>query len=1097
MEKIIEKDICEVSSQGFINYALETIKARAIPDVRDGLKPVTRRVIYAMHELNLYPDKPYKKSARIVGDAMGKYHPHGDSSIYGALVTSAQVFREQLPLIDGYGNFGSVDDSAAAMRYCVTGDTLINTNKGLIPIKDIVQNSQLNSDNPIDIMIQSRDNKINKANMFFNSGEHKIIEIVLNNGMSIKGSYNHPILTIQEIENDLPQLVWKTLDKINSNDKIVVNRKYNVFSNEDKITKEEARILGLLISEGSIYEKHNRIDFINKDKELVNEMKSYMENIFNVHICDSQRKDECIELQIHSKECFNEWITKYDLKKYSENKIVPRVILQSSLDIQKEFLKYLYEGDGSVSIVKDKRKNSKSLIVSYSSNSIKLLKTIQIMLLQFGIYSSITKSKKKNYKLNFSGKNNIILFYKKIGFVSKRKMSILKDCYKYAIKSSKFETYGYDSIPYLTNYINNKYSSRVQKLGYKNKKRFNKNRNRLNKLLEEKDYNFINDIHNKEYLFLNIKEINYLDKEIVYSIRVDSDCHSFVGNGFVNHNTESRLTTYGAYLLDGLNENAVDFVSNYDDTEKEPEVLPAFTPNILVNGEFGIAVGYQPNIPPHNYNELIDGIIYEMDNPKATTKDLMKFVKGPDFPEGAIIDPIELELCYETGKGTIPMRAKLLVETLPLGKSQIVITEVPYLTSKEKLVSDIAKALSPEEFCFDSVTDETNKNGTRIIISFDKGANIEKAIDVLCKKTQVQSNFSYNFVAIYNNEPITFSLKQYFDVFIETKLTVLKRIFINRLEKEKKNNERLKAIHIGALKIDEVIKIIKTSKTAKIAKERLMETLGVSEYGAQVIFEMRLSSLINTEVINVEKDIKASDKRIKELEKSINNEKQLKLKLKEKLLETKELFGQPRKTKIQKFEKMKTVVQEEEFVLQAIGKKYKKMSSTYKGDKGICLKTKSSSVINTFLNNGDFARYLGNQIKSEENYDIIGLFDDSNTKNIFFVTNEGQVKQTSFDDYKQIALDKYVISMKLNEKEKIIACFACDDDSEVYIETKNGYAIRFFTNEVRPTGRIAGGMRGINLEKGDVAIKAGLVKKGTIQASYKQQKRAGKGNKIK
>jgi DNA gyrase subunit A len=189
MSEIIQQPIEEEVKSAYLDYAMSVIVGRAIPDVRDGLKPVQRRILYAMSDLGLYPNKPYKKSARIVGETLGKYHPHGDTSVYDALVRMAQDFTLRYPLIQGQGNFGSIDgDPQAAMRYCVVGDTLINTDKGLIKIKDIVPNSEENSDNPIDIKVQSVNRKINASDMFFNSGKHKTIKIESEEGYEIEGS---------------------------------------------------------------------------------------------------------------------------------------------------------------------------------------------------------------------------------------------------------------------------------------------------------------------------------------------------------------------------------------------------------------------------------------------------------------------------------------------------------------------------------------------------------------------------------------------------------------------------------------------------------------------------------------------------------------------------------------------------------------------------------------------------------------------------------------------------------------------------------------------------------------------------------------------
>ena len=1109
-EKIVEQNIANITTYNFTEYAKEVSARRALPDARDGLKPVTRRVLYSMLELSLdcnisknkltneieINEKPYKKSARVVGDTMGKYHPHGDSSIYGALVTATQDFRNSCPPISGYGNFGTWDDSAAAMRYCVTGDTLINTNNGLMEIKDIVENSVEHSDNPIDITIQSMNSIKNKASMFFNSGKHKTIEIVLKNGMFIKGSYNHPILTIQEQKDKTPILVWKTLETINKTDKIVVNRNYNIQSTNNKISIEEARFLGLFISEGTIYSKLSRLDFINKDEDIIAEMKKYLSTIFNLHICEYKRKDECISLQIHSKENFQKWINKYDLKKYAENKIVPKVVLQSNINIQKEFLKYLYEGDGSVSFVKDKRKDSYSSIISYSSNSIKLLKTMQIMLLQFGIYSSFSNVRNNTYRLNISGKQNIISFYENINFVSKKKKEKLKQCFDYAKKITNFETFGYDYIPYIKNYICGKYNNEIEKISFSNKRKFIKNKEKLLKLLSKEDFDYLENLHNLNYLYLDINEINYCDEEVVYSIRVDSDCHSFIGNGFVNHNTEARLSPYGTLLLEGLNKNATPFQNNFDVTEKEPVYLPSIVPNLLINGEFGISVGYSCNIPPHNLAEVCDSYIYRIQNPKCELKDLLKILKGPDFPTYGQVSPEGLQECYEKGNGKFQIRAILEMEKLPKGKIAIIAKSIPFGVKPESLIEKIANTFDDPSYFFEGIENTSDKDGVCIRILFDSGAPIKKIIDRLYTKTDLQINYGYNFLATINDRPILLGLMQYYDYLIEDKTNIIKKIIEYDLNKAKHDLLVIEAKLLVSAHSQEIIDIMRKSKDATSAANTIAETFNISFECAKIITEMRLYSLKKQEISKLKDAKKEKQQEIKKLESILKSKQTIQNELIRRVEEYKEFFGKSRKTKIKKFTELDIKESSDnDFILQVIDNKYNVLNSQSKARTGILLKIKPSNTILSFLENGKFVKFLGTSPRKEETTKIVNsIVDKEDTNFVLHIVSNGQVQKTELNAWLSSKENRVSNAMKIEDNDTIIQVFELKEDVDIVIETQNNMCIRFGTDEIRATGTNTGGMRGITLSENDKVINAYIADK---KCKITKQKRGGKGSKKK
>ncbi len=472
IENISKQVIEDEMKSSFLNYAMSVIVSRALPDVRDGLKPVHRRILFAMNELGMVHNKPFKKSARIVGEVLGKYHPHGDTAVYDTMVRMAQSFSLRYPLIDGQGNFGSIDgDNAAAMRYCVTGDTLISTDKGIIPIKEISNKKEAK----INIKILSYNGKKNKASKFFNSGKHKTIKILTKSGYSLEGSYNHPILTWKIGENFKPIISWKVLEELKKDDVVIINRNHNLFSKQSlnlikyypktgfkneiklpsKMNDDLAFLLGALVSEGSFHNK--QILFNNKDMVFYEKVKSIILSQFKgIQLYERKIKGKCKELSIYEQKIVK-FLNNIDFKtSKSHEKYIPFSILQSTKTNIKHFLTGLFEGDGSIIVVKDKRHNGKSMQLTYDSKSKYLIEQLKILLSNFGIISQHPYTDKRNncLKLYISGYNNIFKFYQKINFFSKRK----KDRLKYIKRLNPTRLSKTDFIPFLNDYLRLNYT---------------------------------------------------------------------------------------------------------------------------------------------------------------------------------------------------------------------------------------------------------------------------------------------------------------------------------------------------------------------------------------------------------------------------------------------------------------------------------------------------------------------------------------------------------------------------------------------------------------------------------------------------------------
>lgn len=1042
-------------------------------------------------------------------------------------------------------NFGSIEgDPPAAQRYCLTGDTLINTNNGLIAIEDIVKNTKLNSDNNIDILVQSRDNKVQHADCFFNSGQHLIKEMKLVNGTRLKGSYNHPVLTLKDNGEKLPSFEWKTLENIKTGDMVVINRNYNISSDKNLIEIEEARMLGLLLSEGYIHKKLNRIGFNNKDNKLLDEMKGYMEKYFQTYVGKNKmtKPEDSWALTIHSKENLYNWIDKYDLKQYSWNIVVPRVVLQSSLETQKEFLRYLFEGNGSISRKMDKRPNRlPTYLITYTSASRTMLEQIQTMLLQFGIYSSIIKDGHKNrehecYNLSIKGKENIKAFYEKIGFVSERKQGLLKEAYnEYVFRTTMFEVYRADKIPFISNYYRNKYKYNCGHYGFENKRRFQKNEELLKKRLSIEDFVFLKNLHDLNYLYIPVVEIKDAGEEVVYSIRVNSDCHSFVSNGIISHNTEARLESFTEdVFLSELKNDTVPFVPNYDETLKEPSVLPAKLPNLLINGTEGIAVGMAAYAPPHNIGEVADMCIYALQHPKATNTDLLNILQGPDFPTGGIVsNKSDLLDIYTKGTGKIKIRGKMHVEEGKMGKSKLVITEIPYTMIGEGInkflqsVADLVENKTLSDII--DISNQSSKEGIRLVLELKKGADVEHIKNVLYKKTKLEDTFGMNMLAVWNGRPCTMSLVDIMACYKDFQYEIYEKKFKKLLQKA----ERQKEIDEGLVKavdcIDVIIAVLRGSKNTAQVKKCLItgDTTGITlktatltkqasklnftELQAQAILDMKLQRLIGLELNALKKELDGLIKDITHYNKVLKDKKELTKEIIKELKVLKDKYAVPRKTEL--IDAGEIIIKEPEKVDQPcyvlidsncyIHKidegVYEKNKETMSENYPIIIQSSTFSKIIIFTDKGNAHLIKVENVPSGKYKDkgvpidnisyfktigerIIGAFHLDISNQFLFASKNGLVKRTNATEF-DISTKKTNCT-KLEDKDELIFVQEVQDADVVIYHSEKDMWGKMIASDIPKAGKNAKGCVGVKVKDEDVLKEVLCVDKNVKEMQY-------------
>ena len=613
--------------------------------------------------------------------------------------------------------------------------------------------------------------------------------------------------------------------------------------------------------------------------------------------------------------------------------------------------------------------------------------------------------------------------------------------------------------------------------------------------------------------------------------------------------TEARLSKIAEAILADIAKNTVDFTPNFDDTLKEPEVLPGKIPNLLINGSSGIAVGMATNIPPHNLSEIVDGIIMTIDNPEVSLNELMEVITGPDFPTGAyIVGKTGILNAYSTGRGSIKLRAKAEIEKPKIGRERIIVTEIPYQVNKAKLVENIADLVHDKKIdAIADLRDESDRSGMRILIELKMGANAEIVLNQLYKHTQMETTFGVINLALVDGQPKELTLFELIRCYIEHRKEVITRRTQFELEKAEKRAHILEGLKIALSNIDEVVKLIRASKTVDEARNMLMEKFPLSREQSQAILDMKLSSLSSLEREKIEEEYSKLIELITHLKSILASDEKILGIIKEELIELKEKYGDERRSEIiydSSDISIEDLIADEPVTITITNSGYiKRMPiDTFKhqkrGGKGIIgAETKAEDfVCDIFVaSTHDYILFFTNKgkvhwlkvygIPSSGRYSkgkaVVNLLnlgaDESVTATIpitgfnegeylLFSTKNGIVKKTTLPAYSNPRKGG-IIAIILDEGDELIGVKLTNGEQEVVLSTKRGKAIRFKEKDVRGTGRSARGVKGISLNVGDEVISMDVVKddaalwiitengfgKRTAISDYPSQRRSGKG----
>lgn len=582
--------------------------------------------------------------------------------------------------------------------------------------------------------------------------------------------------------------------------------------------------------------------------------------------------------------------------------------------------------------------------------------------------------------------------------------------------------------------------------------------------------------------------------------------------------TEARMSKIATEMLRDINKDTVDFMENYDGTEKEPKVLPARFPNLLVNGATGIAVGMTTNIPPHNLREVVDGIHLLMKNPEITTAELMQSIPGPDFPTGGVVmGKSGIKRAYETGQGTITLRAKVDIETQKNGRERIIVSELPYMVNKAKLIERIAELARDHRIeGITNLIDESDRTGMRITIDIRRDMSAEVVLNNLYKLTSLQTSFGFNMVAIVNGAPKVLSLKEILQYYLEHQEQVIRRRTEFDLQKAKNRAHILEGLRIALDHIDAIINIIRNSKTAEVAKSSLITQFELSDKQAQAILDMRMVRLTGLERDKIEAEYQELIAKIKDYQDILAKPQRIDQIIYEELVEIKDKYGDKRRTELLVGEVLsledEDLIEEENvlvvlthngYIKRLAADEFKVQNRGGRGIKGMgvnnddfiehLIYTSTHDDLLFFTNSGKIYHSKGYEIpeygRSAKGIPIINLLGIDNdervqavvhikrnqeketslAKYLFFVTRLGTVKRTKLEEFQNIRKNG-LRAITLKADDSLDNVLLTDGQQNILIGTYLGYAVTFKETEVRVMGRTAAGVRGIRLRDRDYVV---------------------------
>lgn len=1130
VERIEPVDIQQEMQRSYIDYAMSVIVGRALPEVRDGLKPVHRRVLYAMFDSGFRPDRSHAKSARSVAETMGNYHPHGDSSIYDTLVRMAQPWSLRYPLVDGQGNFGSPgNDPPAAMRYCLSSEALVRLPFGQsVRIGDVVGGAAPNSDNTVDLKVLDRHGNPVAADRLFHSGEHQTYTVRTAEGYEVTGTANHPLLCLVDVAG-VPTLLWKLVEEVRPGDRVVLQRTppTEIGPAEWEQTLE-ALLAGAFISEGFVSE--TRAGFNNIDASYFGMVVAAYDAVIGGARYVSQRTIKSgsllYELDVQNLAELRRSRLAELTGQRSAQKSVPEWVWQAPTAIKRVFLQALFEGDGSCSALP-----RNTIQVSYSTRSEQLGKDVQQLLLEFGVVSKRYQHATGEHKVVITNRGQAELFASQIGFGGAKQEKLV------GILASLPPCAGMDDdhVPGLATFIRRHCGSRWVDKDWLNRhnidrlSRWRRDGAEILSRIADPDVRAIaTELTDGRFYYAEVASVTEAGTQAVYSLRVDTDDHAFITNGFVSHNTEARLTPLAMEMLREIDEETVDFVPNYDGRVQEPTVLPSRFPNLLANGSGGIAVGMATNIPPHNLRELAEAVFWCLDNHDAdeeTTLDaVMERVKGPDFPtSGLIVGSQGIGDAYRTGRGSIRMRGVVEIEEDARGRALLVITELPYQVNHDNFITSIADQVRDGKLVgIANIEDQSSDRvGLRIVVEVKRDAVAKVVLNNLYKHTQLQTSFGANMLSIVDGVPRTLRLDQMIRHYVAHQLDVIVRRTTYRLRKANERAHILRGLVKALDALDEVIALIRASQTVDVARQGLISLLDIDEIQAQAILDMQLRRLAALERQKIIDDLAKIEAEIADLEDILAKPERQRGIVQQELAEIVEKYGDDRRTRIIAADgdvADEDLIAREDVVVTITETGYAKRTKTdlyrsqKRGGKGVQgAGLKQDDIVAHFFvcSTHDWILFFTTQgrVYRAKAYDlpealrtargqhvanllafqpeeriaqVIQIKGYEDAPYLVLATRNGLVKKSKLTDFDSNRSGG-IVAINLREGDELVGAMLCSAEDDLLLVSANGQSIRFSATDeaLRPMGRATSGVQGMRFNADDYLLSLNVVREDT------------------
>jgi DNA gyrase subunit A len=1130
VERIEPVDIQQEMQRSYIDYAMSVIVGRALPEVRDGLKPVHRRVLYAMFDSGFRPDRGHAKSARSVAETMGNYHPHGDSSIYDTLVRMAQPWSLRYPLVDGQGNFGSPgNDPPAAMRYCVTADALVRLPFGQsVRIGNVVGNARPNSDNIVELKVVDRHGNPVVADRLFHSGEHQTYTVRTAEGYEVSGTANHPLLCLVDVAG-VPTLLWKLVEEIRPGDRVALQRTPPAeFGPADWQPTMEALLAGAFVSEGFVSE--DRAGFNNLDADYFEMVVTAYDAVVGGPRYVSQRiiKSGSLlhELDVHNLSDLKESRLAELVGQRSAEKSIPEWIWHSPAAVKRVFLQALFEGDGSCSSLP-----RNAVQVSYSTRSERLAKDVQQMLLEFGVISKRYRHATGEHKVVMTNRGQAELFAGQVGFGGAKQQKLV------GILSSLPPCAGMDDdhVPGLSSFIRRQGGSRWVDKDWLNRhnidrlSRWRRDGAAILSRIADPDVRAIaSELTDGRFYYAQVASVTDSGVQPVYSLRVDTEDHAFITNGFVSHNTEARLTPLAMEMLREIDEETVDFIPNYDGRVQEPTVLPSRFPNLLANGSGGIAVGMATNIPPHNLGALAEAVFWCLENydadEEATLEAVMERVKGPDFPtSGLIVGSQGINDAYRTGRGSIRMRGVVEIEEDSRGRSLLVITELPYQVNHDNFITSIAEQVRDGKLVgIANIEDQSSdREGLRIVVEIKRDAVAKVVLNNLYKHTQLQTSFGANMLSIVDGVPRTLRLDQMIRYYVAHQLDVIVRRTTYRLRKANERAHILRGLVKALDALDEVIALIRRSETVDIARQGLIELLDIDEIQAQAILDMQLRRLAALERQKIVDDLAKIEAEIADLEDILAKPERQRGIVRDELAEIVEKYGDDRRSRIIAADgdvADEDLIAREDVVVTITETGYAKRTKTdlyrsqKRGGKGVQgAGLKQDDIVAHFFvcSTHDWILFFTTQgrVYRAKAYDlpealrtargqhvanllafqpeeriaqVIQIRSYEDAPYLVLATRNGLVKKSKLTDFDSNRSGG-IVAINLREGDELVGAMLCSAEDDLLLVSALGQSIRFSATDeaLRPMGRASSGVQGMRFNAEDYLLSLNVVREGT------------------